>query len=153
TDDGFETVTAPLPALVTAAEDLAPERFPSKAEREAAKTKPCVEVRAAELSADASLFGAAGSPTWVAGLITIETNRLGRIVDATSIDAAAAEVARTLIDQHGLFGTWKVREQEAIATLAAAPSRSGPSEVWVVAEELGGAIRPVVLELLGKASA
>ncbi len=33
-------VTAPLPALVTAAEDLAPERFTTKAEREAAQAKP-----------------------------------------------------------------------------------------------------------------
>jgi electron transfer flavoprotein alpha/beta subunit len=40
TDDGFETVEGPLPAVVTAAEDLAEERFPSKAERQAAATKP-----------------------------------------------------------------------------------------------------------------
>src|SRR5262245_21215612 len=40
TDAGMETVTAPLPAVVTAAEDLAPERFTTKAEREAALSKP-----------------------------------------------------------------------------------------------------------------
>src|SRR5262249_14931911 len=33
TDDGFETVQGPLPAIVTAAEDLAEERFPTKAAR------------------------------------------------------------------------------------------------------------------------
>jgi len=40
TDDGFETLEGPLPAVVTAAEDLAEERFPKKAEREAAAAKP-----------------------------------------------------------------------------------------------------------------
>jgi electron transfer flavoprotein alpha subunit len=153
TDDGFETVTAPLPALVTAAEDLAPERFATKAEREAAKGKPVIEVAAAELTTDLSQFGIAGSPTWVADLLTVTTARLGRLVEAGSIDDAAAQLTRTLIDEHGLFGAWKVHEQPAIASLAAAPHRTGPADVWVVAEALGGMIRPVVFELLGKAVA
>ncbi|HEY4659533.1 MAG TPA: electron transfer flavoprotein subunit beta/FixA family protein, partial [Gemmatimonadaceae bacterium] len=33
TDAGYETVECPLPALITAAEDLAPERFPTRKER------------------------------------------------------------------------------------------------------------------------
>src|SRR5207249_768119 len=41
TDDGFETLEGPLPAVVTAAEDLAEERFPKKAEREAASPGSC----------------------------------------------------------------------------------------------------------------
>jgi electron transfer flavoprotein alpha subunit len=153
TDDGFEAITAPLPALVTAAEDLAAERFPSKADREAAKTKPCVELHAADLAADTSQFGAAGSPTWVAGLHHIEAARMGRTIDAGSIDEAAGQLTRILIDEHGLFGAWKLREQPAIATLDAAGSRTGARDVWVLAEVLGGAIRPVVCELLGKATA
>jgi electron transfer flavoprotein alpha subunit len=153
TDSGFETVTAPLPALVTAAEDLAPERFPSKADREAAKAKPCAQLSSADLNADASQFGAAGSPTWVAGLHQIEVSRLGQIVAADSIDAAAAQLAQTLIREHGLFGAWKVREQPAIATIAAAARRSARRDVWVLAEVLGDTIRPVVFELLGKATA
>jgi electron transfer flavoprotein alpha subunit len=152
TDDGCETVTVSLPALVTAAEDLARERFPSKADREAAKAKRCVEVRASDLSANVSQFGSAGSPTEVAGLHHIETTRLGQIIASSSADEAAAQLARLLTDEHGLFGTWKVREQPPIAELAATPQRTGASNVWVIAEELGGAIRPVVLELLGKAA-
>lgn len=151
TDDGVETVTAPLPALVTAAEDLAAERFPTKADREAAKTKPCVEVSAADLSADTSQFGLAGSPTWVAGLHHVAATRIGRIIEAGSIDDAAAQLVRVLIDEHGLFGTWNVREQPSIATVATAPQRSGARDVWVLAEVLGGTLRPVVFELLGKA--
>src|SRR6185436_5898026 len=94
TEDGIETVMAPLPELITASEDLAPERFPSKADREAAKSKPCSTVTAAELGGDASRFGTAGSPTWVAGLEQIETARLGRIIDAGSIDSSAQELTR-----------------------------------------------------------
>ncbi|HVO25519.1 MAG TPA: FAD-binding protein [Candidatus Margulisiibacteriota bacterium] len=153
TDDGVETVSAPLPALVTAAEDLAPERFPSKADREAAKTKPCVDLRAAELSSDISQFGSAGSPTWVAGLHHIESTRLGRILEASSIDTAAAELSRILTQEHGLFDTWKVRAQPAIATVAATAQRSRARDVWVLAEVLGSALRPVVFELLAKATA
>ena len=150
-DDGIETLTAPLPVLVTAAEDLAPERFPSKADREAAKAKPCVQVTAAELAADTTAFGATGSPTWVAGLHPIDTNRLGRIVDAASVDDAAAQLARLLVEDHGLFGTWKVREQPAIATIGPTAQRTGSRDVWVIAEALDGTLRPVVFELLGKA--
>ena len=153
TDDGFETVTAPLPAVVTAAEDLTAERFPSKADREAAKMKACVELHAADLSSDTTQFGLAGSPTWVAGLHHVEATRMGRIVEATSIDDAAAQLVRILIREHGLFGTWNVREQPAIATLVPSPRRTGPRDVWVLAEVLDGALRSVVFELLGKAAA
>src|SRR5206468_5615562 len=116
-----------------------------------AKTKPCAEVHAADLSSDLGQFGAAGSPTEVTGLQHVTTARLGRIIEANSTQEAAVKLARLLIDDHGLFGSWKVREQPPIAHIASAPRRSGASEVWVVAEEVGNAIRPVVLELLGKA--
>jgi electron transfer flavoprotein alpha/beta subunit len=43
TDVGFESVECPLPALVSAAEDLAEERFPRRADREAAKTKAILD--------------------------------------------------------------------------------------------------------------
>jgi electron transfer flavoprotein alpha subunit len=152
-DEGVETITAPLPAVVTAAEDLAPERFPSKGDREAAKTKPCIELCAADLSQDPSQFGVSGSPTEVAGLAYLETTRHGRVIQAGTIEEAVAQLTHILIDEHGLFGSWKVREEPAMAELAEAPRRSGPKEVWVLAEVLGGAVRPVVLELLGKAAA
>src|SRR5438445_248827 len=47
TDEGFETVTGPLAAVVTAAEDLAEERFPTKAERQAAAAKSIPALAAA----------------------------------------------------------------------------------------------------------
>jgi electron transfer flavoprotein alpha subunit len=152
TDDGFETVVAPLPALVTAAEDLAPERFPSKAEREAATTRPCVEMHAADLSSDLAQFGVAGSPTAVVGLQQVATARVGRIIQAASADDAAAAVSQLLVGEHGLFGTWKVAEQPPIAQVAPAPQRTGAAEVWVLGEQAGDTLRPVTVELLGKAA-
>src|SRR5437867_2585004 len=65
-DEGFETVSGPLPAVMTAAEDLAEERFPSKAERQAAAAKPIAEVGVAALGLAAEDVGSAGSPTFVA---------------------------------------------------------------------------------------
>jgi electron transfer flavoprotein alpha subunit len=153
TDEGFETLAAPFPAIVTAAEDLAPECFPSKADREAARAKACVEVRAADLSPDVSQFGSSGSPTEVAGLHHLETTRLRRIIEADTIDQAARQLSRILVEEHGLFGSWKVPEQGSIAELAPAPQRSGPRDVWVLVEVLGGTVRQVSLELLGRAAA
>src|SRR5216110_313316 len=68
TDEGFETVTGPLPAVVTAAEDLAAERFPTKAERQAAAARPIATLGAAEVGLAPADVGATGSPTWVAGI-------------------------------------------------------------------------------------
>src|SRR2546429_460700 len=68
TDEGFETVTGPLAAVVTAAEDLAEERFPTKAERQAAAAKSIATLGAAEVGLAADDVGAKGSPTRGAGL-------------------------------------------------------------------------------------
>src|SRR5437764_268953 len=59
-DDGFETLAGQLPAVVTAAEDLAEERFPTKAERQAAATKPIATLRVADLGLAPGDVGLAG---------------------------------------------------------------------------------------------
>jgi len=152
-DDGTETIEASLPAVISAAEDLAPERFASKADREAAKTKPIVELHAADLSPSSTGFGAPGSPTWVTGLHTVPSNRLGRIIDGATATEAAAALTQILVEEHGLFGSWKVHEQETIATIAALQQAPPPAPIWVLAETQGDSLRRVTLELLGKARA
>src|SRR6266581_2596287 len=77
TDEGFETVTGPLPAVVTAAEDIAEERFPTKAERQAAAAKPIASLGAAEVGLAPDDVGARGSPTWVAGIEHVPSARRG----------------------------------------------------------------------------
>jgi electron transfer flavoprotein alpha subunit len=133
--------------LVTAGEDLAPERFPRRADKEAAKAKPIVELAAADLDVAAAELGAAGSPTWVEGLETVAVERAGRIVEG-DLDAAIATVVNELVAR-GLFSA---AGAEAPAEAAAPAAHStGGSALWVVAELLDGAVRRVTLELLAKA--
>jgi electron transfer flavoprotein alpha subunit len=149
-DDGFETVVGPLPALVTAAEDLAAERFPTKAEREAAKSKPIVEITARSLSADLALLGAAGSPTWVVGLEKVDEKRRGTMIEADTQKAAVDALVERLLE-HGLFGTWNVEQRAAGGSNGNHGSRD--VDVLVVGEILDGSLRPVTLELVSKAVA
>ena len=148
TDSGFETVECPLPALLSATEDLAPERFPSKADREKAKEKPIQAVTASDLSSDLSLFGAAGSPTWVESVQTVEVAREKKILEG-DLPAQVNTLVQILLER-GLFGKWVGEEKpgdggQRTRTLA------GGKAVWIVAETLSDALRPVTLELLGKA--
>ncbi len=148
TDSGFDTLDCPLPALVSATEDLAPERFPRKAERQAAQEKPVETVTAGDLSADLARFGAAGSPTWVESVQTVEDSRESRV-----LEGELSEQIDTLVQSllaRGLFGTWKddgATDEKKVRSADPEPGKA----VWVVAETLGETLRPVSFELLGKA--
>ncbi len=150
-DDGIDTVTTPLPVVITAAEDLAAERFANKAEREAAKSKPVVDLTASDLAGDPSVFGTAGSPTWVSGLHAVPNNRLARILEGSTPEELAATLTNILIQEHGLFGSWKVPEPEAIARIESVPQDRVYGRIWVLVEPHRDGVRPVTLELLGKA--
>jgi len=148
TDSGFEMVECPLPALLSATEDLAPERFPNKADREKAKEKPIQTVTASDLSSDLSQFGAAGSPTWVESVQTVEVTREKKILEG-DLPAQVNTLVQILLER-GLFGKW-VGEEEQSDDGQRTRTLTGGKAVWVVAETLGNALRPVTLELLGKA--
>ncbi len=148
TDSGFETVECPLPALLSATEDLAPERFPSKADREKAKEKPIQIVTASDLSSDLSLFGAAGSPTWVESVQTVEVAREKKILEG-DLPAQVNTLVQILLER-GLFGKW-VGEENPGDGGQRTRIPAGGKAVWIVAETLSDALRPVTLELLGKA--
>ena len=149
TDSGFDTLECSLPALVSATEDLAPERFPKRAERQAAKDKPIQAVSAAELSSDLSLFGAAGSPTWVESVETVEDIRDKRVLEGELSDQVNALVAFLL--ERGLFGTWA--DDDDADSGESQERRPGDGKaVWVVAETFEDGLRPVTFELLGKAN-
>jgi electron transfer flavoprotein alpha subunit len=143
TDDGFETVTGPLPAVITAAEDLAEERFPTKAERQAAAAKPIATVSAADVGLALEQIGAAGSPTWVAGIELVESTRRGEMLTGDSPEA----LARTLGERLRALATAPAEAP----TLPARPPATGPA-VWVIAEVGARGLRPVTTELLGKAA-
>jgi electron transfer flavoprotein alpha subunit len=179
TDEGVDVVSAPLPALVSAAEDLAPERFTTRAEREAAQARPIATLSAADVGGDASRFGAAGSPTWVLGLEAVEEQRRREVIEAETPAAAVATLVERLL-AHGLFGEWTVeRRTPPPAPVPANVQRAGARDVLVVAETIdmrpstgsgrteegaassvrpelvegrsSSSLRPVTLELLHKA--
>jgi electron transfer flavoprotein alpha subunit len=152
TDEGAELVRGSLPALVSAGEDLAPEKFPRRADKEAAKTKPIVELGAADLGVDVASLGAAGSPTWVEGLETVTVARAGRVLDG-DLDAAIATLVTELVERRGLFAPAGV-EAPATSTPSRLPASAAPAHgtgIWVVAELFAGAVRRVTLELLATA--
>lgn len=156
TDAGIETVIAPLPLVVTAAEDLAPERFPDRAARAAGKEKPIDERSAAQVGADPARIGTAGSPTWVAGLQPVAQQRQGRIIEAATPEAAADELVAVLVSL-GAFAPADSRQPTPDSSPAArvprgAARRTPHGDVLVVAEVLGGTVRHVSYELLHKAN-
>ncbi len=151
TDEGIDVVTTCLPALVTAAEDLAPERFPSKADRQAALEKPIEVLDAAGLGLDVAVIGDAGSPTWVLGLEQVAEHRLGQLIDGATPEAQVDALVERLLG-HGLFGEWSVEQPAPPPTAAVAEvTRQGERDVLVVAETLEHHLRPVTFELLNKA--
>ena len=142
TDEGFETVTGPLPAVVTAAEDIAEERFPTKAERQAA-AKPIASLGAAEVGLAPDDVGARGSPTWVAGIEHVPSARRGEMLAGDSPEA----LARTLGER--LRALAPPRDDRP--ALPARGAASGPP-VWVVAEMGPRGPKAVTAELLAKAA-
>src|SRR5207248_11478911 len=86
TDDGFETVECPLPALLTAAERLikpvkTTPALIEEGERRIASDPSLIETWSAyELSIAAREAGLSGSPTWVAELHPVENARARTIL-------------------------------------------------------------------------
>jgi electron transfer flavoprotein alpha subunit len=146
TDDGFETVTGPLPAVVTAAEDLAEERFPTKAERQAAAGKPIAVVGAAEIGLAAGDVGAAGSPTEVAAIEAVESRRRGELVEGDS----PAALARALGERLRALGALDPARDDRLPLPVREAGAAPP--VWVVADLGPRGLRPVTAELLAKAA-
>jgi electron transfer flavoprotein beta subunit len=91
TDDGDETLTAPLSALVTAAERLNQGIWPDEAAIHDAGTHHELfqSVTAADLNVDLNLLGQKGSPTWVTDVIADAHARESKII-------AESDPARTI---------------------------------------------------------
>ena len=111
TDSGFETAECPLPALLSATEDLAPEKFPNKADKEKAKEKPIQTVTASDLSSDLAQFGAAGSPTWVESVQTVEVAREKKILEG-DLPTQVQTLVQALLER-GLYGKWVGEDEDA----------------------------------------
>ena len=149
TDEGHEVAYCRLPALITVTEGIAPEIYPRPADVEAAKSKPIVEVNAAGLSEDTSLFGVEGSPTVVGEIFSVQPDREGVIIRDKPVGEAVG-LLMDYLERRGVF--------DAESSSAKEPGPRGPRRkpgqagaIWVVGELLGAEVRPVTLELLGGA--
>ena len=148
TDDGFETIECDLPVLLTAAERLIRPIKVKEPQLEAGRAKPILEVSAAELSADASIFGFAGSPTSVHEIRSLgRTRQVEMIVGVDDKQKAAILIER--LESRGAFGDKRDARKIEMVQDSIAEFTEG-REVWVVAESMDGRLRRVNFELLGK---
>ena len=148
TDDGFETIECDLPVLLTAAERLIRPIKVKEPQLEAGRAKPILEVTAAELSADTSIFGFAGSPTSVQEIRSLARTRQVEMIDGANAEEKAARLIERL-ESRGALGDKKgVRNFDQAPGTTVQPTVE--REVWVVAESMDGKLRQVNFELLGK---
>ena len=148
TDEGHEVVLTSLPALITVGEDVAEEVYPRREAMQEAQSKPVAEVSATALSGDSNAFGIDGSPTWVEEIYSVEPERDGVIVRDIAVDEAVQQVLAYL-DERGAFDQGAA--SEAVALQRGGPrERSDAGSIWVFAEILGGEVRPVTYEMLGR---
>ena len=154
TDEGSETLSVPIPALVTAAERLNEGIWPDEhAIREASHQDERYQViTAAEINVDSSLLGQKGSPTWVSDIEPDTLTREGCILTDEDPLKLVALLVNDL-QERGFLDLEKLK-QSRIHRYSAASQRLGEPlpgrAVWVIAELSPKGIRSVTLELLGK---
>lgn len=146
TDEGFEHVQGTLPALITAAEDLHEERFPTKAERQAAADKPTLTLALADVGLSSVDVGADGSPTWVADIEEVPCTRRGELLDGADAAAIASALRARLIELDALGA--HASDHPPLP----APANGSGAPIWVVAEMGPSGPRAITAELLAKAA-
>ena len=149
TDEGHDEIECDFPALISVTDGVAEETYPGREDMELASNKPIRELTATDLSNDTSQFGESGSPTWVNDVFSVESGRSGVVIrDATPEDAVSQVM--DLLDERGVFD--QAASSERTATPRGPRSERGDcGAIWVATELMGGNIRPVSLELLGRA--
>ena len=151
TEEGLETVEAPLPLLVACGDGVAEEAFPSPEALEAAATMTIEEVTAADLSSDPNVFGSAGSPTWVEAIEAFESKREPQVFEDEDVQESVRKVVAAL-EERGLFTGWGEDASKQDSPQAHSP-RKPHGAIWVVTEtDPQGVLRPVTFELLGAAN-
>ena len=149
TDEGYQELECPMPALVTITDGAAEEVYPRREAMQEAASRPIEQLTAADLTEDTSQFGLDGSPTWVDEIFSLESTRLGTVVRDLPPDEAVAQMMEFL-EERGVFDPSTSSAQSAAAR-GPRLERGSQGAIWVAAEVIGGEVRPVTLELLGRA--
>ena len=150
TDSGYDRVHCPLPALITVTEEIAPEIYPSREQMQEAQTGSVTEITASDLADDKARFGAEGSPTWVGEVYSFEPDRAQIMIRDKPVEESVAELMEYLEDRRLLDDA---SETEAESSVARGPlrRRGEVGAIWVVGELAGNSLRPITLQLLGRA--
>ena len=80
TEEGYDEVEVPLPALISVTAGVVEPRYPSFKGIMAAKGKPVEELKVADLGLDASAVGAAGAGQEVTAVAPAEARKAGEVV-------------------------------------------------------------------------
>ncbi|GBD26066.1 Caffeyl-CoA reductase-Etf complex subunit CarE [bacterium HR30] len=152
TDSGWERLQVVAPALLTVTESLAPERFPSKSERERAATQSILQLSAADLGLRPEDIGFAGSPTWVRELVEVPSSRRQLVLTEENLRLRVAKLASILVEEYGAFRVWRVPAPRAFAPAPPLRIQVEPKDVLVLGEVRNGSVHPVTWELVGKAT-
>ena len=148
TDEGSQELECDLPAVVTVTDGVAEEVYPRREQMEEAASRPIQQVAAGDLTDDLTQFGLDGSPTWVDEIFSVESTRLGTVVRDVPAEQAVSQLMEFL-EARGVFDSDGTSGNEGRARGPRA-ERGERGAIWVLAEALGGVIRPVTLELLGR---
>ena len=149
-DDGFVEIECATPLVITCT-DRWKTRMPLvMPDEEAALQRPLDVWTAADLGGALDDYGQPGSPTWVADLQPVASQRRNeRVVAADGFDAAVDAVMAELAAMRA-DGVRAARGR----TPSHASGAAAEGGVWVLAESApDGRVRPVTAELLGAADA
>ena len=150
TDEGYQVIECPLPAVVCVTEGAGQERYPGRDEMTEAQERSIEQLTCADLTDDLSLFGLDGSPTWVEDIRLVEPDRLAVVIRDATPEDAARQVADSLRERLATLAS----ETSSDAQDSALPRYTGGDRsIWVVAELAADGVRQVTLEMLGKARA
>jgi len=155
-DDGIETVSASLPAVLTMTEEVnKPRKFTLEGMLKAKRTQ--IEVWNKDtIGADSNLLGLKGSPTIVKKVFPPPGRKQGEIFDGTKDPQQAAKWLVNKLDEAHVFQAAAPTGSDPIAP---SPTSSPPDEkplngkygeVWVFVEHFHGKPNSVSWELLGE---
>jgi electron transfer flavoprotein alpha subunit len=150
-ENGFETVRAPLPCVLTVVKEINDPRLPSLAGVLRGRTAQIVRWGQADLGAPREQLGLKGSPTRVARIFA-PPPRAGGIVLRGTAEEMAAELVEKLapIVAGGASSEPEAKPRPTPIPIPIPTPEDAWRDVWVFAENRDGRAHPVVFELLGE---